>query len=187
MVNDSPSAPLDIIATSLRRERARAGVSLTELAKRAGVAKSTLSQLESGSGNPSVETLWALGMALGIPFSRLVDPPQPQIKVIRSGKAPVVRSENSPFAAAMLSSCPPGARRDLHLLQVETGGARRASAHLPGTVEHVVVTSGRLRVGPGDSPIELDVGDYLAFAADTAHSYEALVPDTKAVLVMEYN
>jgi len=49
-------APLDVIAASLRRHRARAGLSLTEVAKRAGVAKSTLSQLESGTGNPSVET-----------------------------------------------------------------------------------------------------------------------------------
>src|SRR5690242_11606233 len=59
------SAPLAAIAAALRRERARAGLSLTELARRAGVAKSTLSQLESGLGNPSVETLWALGVALG--------------------------------------------------------------------------------------------------------------------------
>ena len=46
----------------LRRERERVGLSLSELAKRAGIAKSTLSQLESASGNPSVETLWALGV-----------------------------------------------------------------------------------------------------------------------------
>ncbi|OXM39141.1 transcriptional regulator, partial [Amycolatopsis thailandensis] len=66
----SEGAPLDVIATSLRRERARTGLSLTEVAKRAGIAKSTLSQLESGAGNPSVETIWALCVALDVPFSR---------------------------------------------------------------------------------------------------------------------
>ena len=35
------------IAASIRRERDRTGLSLTELAKRAGIAKSTLSQLEA--------------------------------------------------------------------------------------------------------------------------------------------
>lgn len=70
---------------SIRRERERTGLSMTELAKRAGIAKSTLSQLESGTGNPSVETLWALGVALDVPFSRLVDPPRPVVKVIRAG------------------------------------------------------------------------------------------------------
>src|SRR5260370_1172463 len=55
-----------LIAASIRRERDRAGLSLTELARRAGISKSTLSQLESGARNPSVETLWALGAPLGL-------------------------------------------------------------------------------------------------------------------------
>ena len=61
--------PLDRIAASIRTERERAGLSLSELARNAGIAKSTLSQLESGAGNPSLETLWALSVALEVPFS----------------------------------------------------------------------------------------------------------------------
>ncbi|MFL6110100.1 MAG: helix-turn-helix domain-containing protein, partial [Catenulispora sp.] len=67
-----PAPPLATIAAAVRRERERVGVSIAELARRAGVAKSTLSQLEAGAGNPSIETLWSLGVALGVPFSRLV-------------------------------------------------------------------------------------------------------------------
>jgi transcriptional regulator with XRE-family HTH domain len=183
----SQPAPLEIIAASLRRERDRAGVSLSELAKRAGIAKSTLSQLESGSGNPSVETLWALGVALGVPFSRLVDPPIAQVRVIRSGQVPAIRSEQSPFTAALLSACPSGARRDLHVLSLEPGGARHAQAHIPGTVEHLIVTAGRMRTGPEASPVELDQGDYAWFSGDAPHLYEALDAGTTAVLLMEYS
>src|SRR5262249_29830605 len=93
------SALVAQIAATLRRERTRAGISLTELARRAGIAKSTLSQLESGSGNPSVETLWALGTALGVPFSRLVDAPRPAVRVIRCGEGPAMYSERSDYAA----------------------------------------------------------------------------------------
>src|SRR5690606_40680753 len=63
-------APLDVIAAALRAERRRAGLSLGEVARKAGIAKSTLSQLESGAGNPSVETLWALSTALDMPLDR---------------------------------------------------------------------------------------------------------------------
>ena len=52
--------PISVIAKSLVRERARTGLSRAEVARRAGIAKSTLSQLESGNGNPSLETLWSL-------------------------------------------------------------------------------------------------------------------------------
>ena len=79
-------APQQVIAAALRRERHRSGLSLSEVARRAGVAKSTLSQLEAGTGNPSLETLWALCVALDIPFSRLLDPPRPAVQVIRAGE-----------------------------------------------------------------------------------------------------
>lgn len=85
-------APLELIAASLRRERHRSGLSLTEVARRAGIAKSTLSQLESGTGNPSVETLWAICVALDAPFSRLLDPPRPPILLIRADEGPTVLS-----------------------------------------------------------------------------------------------
>lgn len=177
--------PLDVIAASLRREREQAGLTLTELARRAGIAKSTLSQLESGTGNPSVETLWALGVALGVPFSRLVDPPTPQVRVIRAGQAPVLRSEEADYGAALLSSGTAGTRRDLYVLELEPGTPRRADPHIPGSVEHVVVTGGRLRLGPSDSPVELEPGDYISFSGDVPHLYEALEPAT-AVLLMEH-
>ena len=61
-------ASMDVIADSLRRERRRTGLSLSEVARRAGLSKSTLSQLESGAGNPSLETLWALAVTLDVPF-----------------------------------------------------------------------------------------------------------------------
>ncbi|ESF02045.1 hypothetical protein SEEV1955_12962 [Salmonella enterica subsp. enterica serovar Virchow str. ATCC 51955] len=66
--------PISVIARSLVRERQRTGLSLAEIARRAGIAKSTLSQLEAGNGNPSLETLWSLCVALDIPFARLLEP-----------------------------------------------------------------------------------------------------------------
>ena len=180
------AAPLDTIAAAVRRERERLGISLTELARRAGVAKSTLSQLEAGSGNPSVETLWALAVELGVPFSRLVDPPGEAVQVIRAGEGYVVHSEQAPLAAVLLSTSPPGARRDLHIMQAEPGGSREAHAHIAGTTEHLVVITGRWLAGPEEEPVELAVGDYIRFRGDRPHRYEALEPGSSAVLLMEY-
>jgi transcriptional regulator with XRE-family HTH domain len=178
--------PIDTIAAAIRRERERVGLSLSELAKRAGVAKSTLSQLEAGTGNPSVETLWALGVALDVPFSRLVEPRVTPMVVIRAGEGPAIPSTQANFAGLLLSACPPGARRDIYVITAEPGTARAADAHLPGSVEHLVVISGRLRAGPPDRTVDLDPGDYAMFAGDIAHRYEALAAGTAAVLVMEH-
>lgn len=78
--------PISVIARSLVRERQRTGLSLAEIARRAGIAKSTLSQLEAGNGNPSLETLWSLCVALDIPFARLLEPQVQKTQVIRRGE-----------------------------------------------------------------------------------------------------
>jgi transcriptional regulator with XRE-family HTH domain len=178
--------PLAAIAAALRRERDRVGLSLTEVARRAGIAKSTLSQLESGVGNPSVETLWALGVALGVPFSQLVEPPAPQVRVVRAGEGPSVPSEHSDFAGTLLTAGTPHTRRDLYIVELEPGSIRSADPHIQGSVEHLVIAAGRMRAGPLDGPIELGPGDYATFRGDVPHTYEALEPGTWAVMVMEH-
>jgi transcriptional regulator with XRE-family HTH domain len=174
------------VAASIRRERERAGLTLTELARRAKVAKSTLSQLESGSGNPSVETLWALGTALDVPFSRLMDEPRMRVRVVRSGEGPVTFAEHATYAATLLASSPPHARRDLYVITAHPGEPRRSAPHMAGTSEHVVLSTGRALVGPVEEPVELGPGDYICYPGDEPHLFEALVPETAAVIVMEH-
>ncbi|MFF7859253.1 helix-turn-helix domain-containing protein [Streptomyces sp. NPDC007904] len=181
-----PRLPLDWIAAALRRERTRAGLSLTELAKRAGIAKSTLSQLEAATGNPSMETIWALAVALGVPFSALVEPPAPAVQVIRAGRGPTVHSEQSSYAATLLSASPPGARRDIYGVGLEPGTVRSSAPHIPGTVEHIVVSAGRVEAGPVGESVRLGPGDYMAYRGDVPHTYEALEPGTEFVLIMQH-
>ncbi|MCT9165799.1 transcriptional regulator [Acinetobacter baumannii] len=181
------SQPIEIIAKGLTRERQRAGLSLTEVARRAGVAKSTLSQLEAGQGNPSIETLWALCVALNIPFARLMEEPSNQVQVIRCGDGPTVSSEIANYKAILLATCPPHARRDVYLLIVEPGEDRLSEPHPVGSVEHIIVVEGRALVGLIDEAVELGVGDYICYPADQKHIFRALETGTKALLISEQN
>ncbi|RIJ70142.1 XRE family transcriptional regulator [Nakamurella silvestris] len=175
------------VAAAVKRERTRAGLSLSETARRAAIAKSTLSQLEAGEGNPSIETLWALSTALGVPFSHLVDPPQRVVQVVRAGEGARIAAGDASYTATLLSASPNNARRDLYLVQAEPNAPRRSAAHTRGTTEHVVLSTGRALVGPTDSPVELEVGDYMSYPGDADHIFDALEPGTTAVLITEHS
>ncbi|MGK9173644.1 XRE family transcriptional regulator [Yokenella regensburgei] len=179
--------PISVIAKSLVRERLRTGLSLAEIARRAGIAKSTLSQLEAGNGNPSLETLWSLCVALDIPFARLLEPQANKTQVIRRGEGTKVVAELAHYQATLLATCPPGARRDLYFLDAQPGADRISQPHPPGSVEHIIVTRGRAIVGLMESPEELSAGDYICYPADLEHIFKALEPDTQAILVAEQN
>ncbi len=144
--------PISVIAKSLVRERARTGLSLAEVARRAGIAKSTLSQLESGNGNPSLETLWSLCVALDIPFAGLLEPQVNKTQVIRRGEGTKVVAEQANYQAILLAACPP--RASGHLFAAHPARRRphfaSASAGLGGTYyRHPRAGAGRADVGAG--------------------------------------
>jgi transcriptional regulator with XRE-family HTH domain len=177
--------PAAAVAAGLRRERQRAGLTLTDLARRAGIGKSTLSELESGTGNPGLETLWALADALDMPVSQLLDPPKIHVSLIRAGEGPAIVATATHYVATLLSSVPLGGRRDLYRIVAEPGQARHSDPHLPGLIEHVVLSTGRALVGPDSNAQTLGPGDYLSYPGDQPHVFQALAPHTTAVLIQE--
>ncbi|WP_336984032.1 XRE family transcriptional regulator [Acinetobacter soli] len=179
------SLPIEIVSKNLQRERQKASLSLAEVARRAGVAKSTLSQLEAAQGNPSLETLWALCVALDIPFARLMESHSPQTQIIRFGEGPSVSSEVAHYQAILLAVCPTGARRDLYILTTQPGEPRLSHPHPIGSVEHIVIMKGQARVGLTSEPKILNEGDYICYPADQEHIFEALEADTRAILISE--
>ena len=59
----SAGTPLSrALGENVRRLRLERGLSVVELAARSGVARATLTQLESGRGNPTIETIAALAI-----------------------------------------------------------------------------------------------------------------------------
>ena len=44
----------------------------------------------------------------------------------------------------------------------------------------------RSDAGPADEPVEIAPGDYVCYPGDAPHVFEALSPDTSAVIVMEH-
>ena len=63
------SSVRETLAANLRRERNRRGLSLSELSRLSRIGKATLSQVESATGNPTIETVFSLSRALELPIS----------------------------------------------------------------------------------------------------------------------
>ena len=76
---------------------------------------------------------------------------------------------------------------EFYELRLAPGSVERADPHPPGTVENLVVTSGRLEIGVADDRYLLATGDAIQFDADGPHEYHN-PGDTEAViyLVMTY-
>ncbi|WP_238165262.1 helix-turn-helix domain-containing protein [Kribbella caucasensis] len=173
-----------VLGMNLRTRRDEQGISLSELARRSGIAKGTLSQLESGAGNPTIETVFSLSNALGVPVSALLsEPPTSDLVVVRSADVDVLTGDAVELRMLRRLESP-GSLFEIYDQRIRQGKVQQSSGH-PGT-EHHVVLSGRLRITARDQTQELAAGDYLAFRANVPHEYEALTNEVKSVLLLEY-
>lgn len=67
-------AVMDNLGSRLKTVRLKAGLTLRELARRAGVSPSFVSQIENGKSQPSVATLYEFAQLLGVSIDELFDP-----------------------------------------------------------------------------------------------------------------
>lgn len=172
-------------AALLKAKRRDKDLSINELARIAGIAKSNLARLEAGEGNPSLETLWTLSRALDINVRDLIDPASQGRRFSRVEPDYEARAEDADFGVKLLSTCPVGSVRDIYRAVFQPGKPKISEAHARGIIEHVIVVSGSARVGPVNKVETLRPGDYLSYSGNQAHIYEALEPGTTAIIIME--
>jgi transcriptional regulator with XRE-family HTH domain len=174
------------LARNLKRKRLERAISLSELARTSGVSKATLSGLERGTGNPSVDTVWALSRALNAPFGELFgESDRDAVNVLRANEAQVVTSEQGFVGRKLLSRQGRGGL-EVYALELERGAKRNAGPHSPGVIEHVIATAGRAEVGPDDEPTVVEEGDRVTFLADRPHHYYALDGPARLLSLTDY-
>src|SRR5450759_4404402 len=141
------------IARNLRRWRMTRELTLSALAAQAGVAKSTVSLIERGQGNPSIDTVWALASALGVPFASLFhdESPADDVSLVREHDSPVIAVEQAGLEGdgliiRHLLTRTGGALIEIYSLVLEHGAVRHADAHVTGLFEHITVAAGSVEI-----------------------------------------
>jgi XRE family transcriptional regulator, regulator of sulfur utilization len=77
------------LADNLAALRLKKGMSQLELAKQAEIPRSTLTNIESGSGNPSLQNLVKISAALQVGIEELLSRPRNECELITAQDVPV--------------------------------------------------------------------------------------------------
>ncbi|MEU9837193.1 XRE family transcriptional regulator [Streptosporangium sp. NPDC048047] len=178
------------VGSRIRRLREERGVSLSELARRAGVGKATLSGLENGTRNPTLETLWAVTAELGVPLALALGADEAGRGPGETGAAGAAGAvvHGAAVQAALLEVFQDEAvTYELYRLTVRAGTVQTSPAHHAGVTEHVTVFGGTLRAGPADAPLTAGPGEHVSWTSDVPHTYAAAGDeDVRASLLIRY-
>jgi transcriptional regulator with XRE-family HTH domain len=182
-----PSSAADVtndvdVGERLRQIRSRRRQTLREVAERAGLSESFLSQVERGRASASVASLRRIADALGIAISDLFQP-------VEASRPRVLRREDRPsLAFGILGRKLLLTPKPLHHLEVFVGeldpeGSTGAEQYAHGDSEELfVVIHGTVQLELGDDLFELEAGDSIDYRSAVPHRISNLGDDVAEVM-----
>lgn len=185
MVDDQiPTGVQQTLASNLRRLRVARHLSLSELARATSTGKATLSSIENGRANPTIETLAALAGALRIPLGELLeDLPTGDVRIVRAALS--VPQQHDGLAQRILDSLPSDGAVQVTEIALPPRHMRELKGKAAGARAHVYVIQGRLIAGPVERVTELSPGDYASFPADVPHVFETERQAARALVLAQ--
>ena len=164
----------DRIASHLARNLAslRHTRSLTqqELARAAAVPRSTIANLESGEGNPSLAVLVKVAGALGVPIDELLAGPRALVRHWPANEVPARTKGRGVLVRDLVPEPVPDEM--MELMDFEPGAVMGGTPHLPGTREFFSCLHGRVVLMVAGDRHEIGAGEVLAFPGNLPHSYQ---------------
>ncbi len=172
MVAHHGSEVRQLLAANLRRLRIARHLSLSELARATQMSKATLSGVENGRSNPTVETLATLAAALGVSLTELLEESGlDDVTVIRADAVPGDPAPGGMRRRALAAFAAGGALA-LTEISFDAGRTYEGAPEASGTRAHVYIVQGRVIGGPVERVSELTPGDYASFPIDIPYVFE---------------
>ncbi|MGH1563361.1 helix-turn-helix domain-containing protein [Mumia sp. DW29H23] len=173
------------IGSVLRRHREKAGLSMRELAGRAGISQPFLSQVERGQSMPSMVTAYRLAEALGVPPGDLLPVgTDDRVEVVRHDEGRLVPVADRPDAAlGRLVMLHPTSGLEVTEYRIEPGQHIAEWFASPGILT-VYLVDGALDVEvEGEGTYRLGPRDLLTHPAPLRHRWH-LVDDGPAHVLL---
>lgn len=170
-VTENDSGPLHrALGAEIRRRRQAAGLGVSDLARLAGISKGFVSQIEHARSSPSLATLAAVALALGVPVAELLAGAAPGPERHRERDMPVVALPDG-VEVTLLST--PADRFALVRLSLSPRASAGSRAHTHAGEECAVAVRGSCTFEYGDEAFAVTRGDVLRFDASVPHRYVA--------------
>lgn len=183
MITDERTRIQATLAANLRRLRIARQLSLSELARATSMSKATLSGIERGRCNPTVDTLASLAGALRVSFSELLEElPLGEVRVIRASQRQAQALAGTQQVSLDSLTRATGSLTELVLQPRQLYEPKPLAADARA---HVYVLQGKLIAGPLERVTELAAGDYASFPADGPHAYESGRLPARALLLTQ--
>ena len=162
----------------IREKRHANAITLTDLAKKTGLSISFLSQVETGTTNPSINSLRKIALALDVPLSSLFeetasaisDVPSNGNPVVRKNERKILRGQDFHLTYQLLSS-DPDRRMEFLITRLEVGGVSVETPMAHKGDEAALILQGKGRFEVDGHAYDLKEGDFIYIRENQPHKF----------------
>src|SRR5258708_10928031 len=173
-------------AGGVRGRREQLGLTLRSLEARSGVSSSMISDIERGTKSPTISTLAALAEALTVPISAFVATTGSATRRLHVVRASERLASIDPTSGARRDSLGPALEgSNVELLRYVVPPhtvAGTCPAHASGTIEHIHLAAGKLRIMLGTDAVILESGASCSGVPIAPHGCDNEEGEVEAVL-----
>lgn len=176
----------EIIAYNLKKLREKRNLSQNQLAEMAGLSKVVISQIEKGDSNPTINTIWKLTGALGLPYTSLLEL-EAAAKTLLVKKSDISELVENKYH--IFNYYPQNAERNFEIYQIEmeSGCVHPSIGHSSNSYEYILLTKGRITITINGNEHVLEEDDAIYFDASIPHCYTNKEMQTaKMTLIIQY-
>jgi len=160
------------VAKRLREVRKQQKLSLDELARRSGVSKGMVVEIENCNANPSIAILCKISAALGLSVADVVNVAStPTARLIEAQQIPTLWNGSEGGTARLLAGTSGPNMIELWQWQIRPGELFESSGHPPGTLELFHVDKGILKLVVGETELIIEQGCSAIAKTDVPHQY----------------
>ena len=162
------------IGESINKERSAKNLTIEQLANNIGISRLTLSKIEHGEANPTINIIWKLCNELNITLAELADHKE-EISLARANSENFLESKDKSFKIDFVF-------REEKAQTIETfriylspnNKTMLTEKHNKGSVEIITVMEGEVLIKIEEEEFILEKFDSLRFEGDKNHSYKNL-------------
>ncbi|MEG0779813.1 MAG: XRE family transcriptional regulator [Oscillospiraceae bacterium] len=161
------------IGAVIRSERQKQSISLDEAARKTGVSKAMLGQIERDESSPTLSTVWKISTGLHIPMATLLaQNKSADYKVTKLSELEPLSENDGNIQVYNIFPFDPVTGIDYLYIKIHPGVNYPSTTHPNAVEEYVVVTTGQLTMHIAGKEYLLETGDSITFAGDEEHAYE---------------
>lgn len=164
----------DDVGGRLRALRLDRGCSLSELARRSGIGKGTISELENNRRGARLDTLFALTSALEAPLGAVLPDRAVNAASLHGDSVDATLVDRFELAQCLV---------EVYRASISET-VQHSDPHANGVEETVTVVEGRVVVGDGSQ--ELTAGESHRYRGDEPHLFRSVGGSATALILMHY-